>query len=254
MSATIKVMSFNIRVRANIDGNNFQDCRKDKILETIRREQPDLIGFQEVQDVSFAWLRDALPEYYILGHGRDVGYKGEFAPIAYRKDAFSLHSFGEKWLSLHEEVPQSRLEGLDQSNCARVYCYAELIHKDCDTPFAFYNIHTDHRGVTSRTVECALLLRHVHELGRPYVLTGDFNALPESECIQLILADGARDLCAEAGGTFHGFGTREIPSKIDYIFTDMDGNVEDAYLVADDDSCGCYYSDHNAICAYVELK
>ena len=253
MSATIKVMSFNIRCRVSKDGNNCQDFRKEKLLRMIRDEKPDLIGFQEVQDPSFAWLQEELPEYCILGHGRDAGYRGEFPPVAYRKDKFSLHAFREKWLSLQEDSPQSRLEGLDQSNCPRVYCCAELVHKDCDTPFAFYNIHTDHQGVTARTVECALLYRDIGQCGLPYVLTGDFNACPEEDCIRMILATGAKDLSKNLGGTFHGFGRLEVPSKIDYVFTDLEEGDTPAYAVADDDACGCYYSDHNAVCAFVNL-
>lgn len=254
MSATVKVMSFNIRCRVPADGNNFQDLRREKMLATIRREQPDLIGFQEVQEISYAWLQEVLPEYVFLGHGRDAGYRGEFAPLAYRKDRFYLHAFREKWLSFRDSDPASRLEGLDQSNCPRVYCCAELIHKDCQTPFAFFNIHTDHKGPTARTVECAQMLLDANRCGLPYVMTGDFNAQPEEDCIRMILAAGAKDLCAESGGTFHGFGRLSTPTKIDYIFTNMDGNTAEAYAVADDDSCGCYYSDHNAVCAYVELK
>lgn len=253
MSVEIKVMTFNIRCRVQKDGNNFQDLRKDKILEMIRREQPDLIGLQEVQEIPFAWLQEELPEYCFLGHGRDAGYRNEFPPVAYRKDRFCLHAFREKWLSLQEDLPQSRLEGLDQSTCARVYCCAELVHKECETPFAFYNVHTDHKGQVARTVECALLYRDINQCGLPYVLTGDFNARPDADCIQMILATGAKDLTREIEGSFHAFGALSEPVKIDYIFTNLKGDPARAYRVEDDDACGCYYSDHNALCATVKL-
>ncbi|MDR1416477.1 MAG: endonuclease, partial [Prevotellaceae bacterium] len=61
----------------------------------------------------------------------------------------------------------------------------------------------------------------------PIIITGDFNAPPESEVIQQVLADGTlsdvRSLAPtplEANGTYHEFG--KIPPEkqpiIDYIF------------------------------------
>ena len=53
--AKLKVMTFNIRVEADIDGINNLVNRREKILNTIATEAPDLIGFQEVRDGTRAW-------------------------------------------------------------------------------------------------------------------------------------------------------------------------------------------------------
>ena len=58
--AKLKVMSFNLRVEAQIDGINNLINRKGKILDVIATEAPDLIGFQEARDGTRAWLRDTL--------------------------------------------------------------------------------------------------------------------------------------------------------------------------------------------------
>ena len=42
----MKLVTFNIRYDCGTDGINNFSCRKPFILETIAREQPDVIGFQ----------------------------------------------------------------------------------------------------------------------------------------------------------------------------------------------------------------
>lgn len=256
MSVRVKVMTFNIRVRVKNDGDNFQDNRKEKILSVIRSEAPDLIGFQEVQDLSMEWLAKELSEYTFLGYGRDAGYCGEFSPIAFRTDRFSLLGFDQRWLSFADRTPASRIEGLDQSHCPRIYTHADLLVKGTTKPFSFYNIHTDHQGALARIAECTLLLNDVAHGAYPFVMTGDFNACPDEAAITMITGSrevlGTVDLTAELGGTFHGFGKRE-PIKIDYIFSNLEADVKETYAIPDDDACGCYYSDHNAICAFVTV-
>jgi len=253
----IKVMTFNLRVRSTADGANIFDNRRDKILNLIRREAPDVIGFQEASDVMLDWLKESLTDYYVLGHGRCKDYHGEGTPIAYRKDQFDLHSFKEQWLSFSPDVPASVFTGLDQSSCPRVLVCAELVHKDSNEPFAFFNIHTDHRGEEARVAECVLLAQQLAASKVPFVVTGDFNALPDSASITMLLSTkektGIVDATRSIVGSFHGFRGDVGKHKIDYVFTNMKTDPEESYAIADDDRDGCYYSDHNALCSFVEL-
>lgn len=257
MSVEMKIMSFNIRVRVERDGANCQDFRREKLISVIRKEAPDVIGFQEVQDASLKWLSEALPEYTFLGYGRDLHYSGEFVPIAFRTDRFALLGFDQKWLSFAERTPASRINGLDQSACPRIYTRAELVAYGMTKPFSVYNIHTDHAGALARVAECTLLLHDIAANEHPFVLTGDFNACPDEAAITMITGTkellGMVDVSASLGGTFHGFGQCD-PIKIDYIFTNLPADPARCYAVADDDSCGYYYSDHNAVCAYVTIE
>lgn len=255
----IKVMTFNLRVPVKRDGANHFSLRKSKIRDTILRESPDLIGFQEATDGTLAWLKETLTDYYIVGHGREWNYHGEGGPIAFRKDRFSLCGFRQKWLSLEPHQPGSRFEGLDQDVYPRVYCCAELIHRDGDRPIAFYNVHGDSGGDLTRTVESALLMRDIAANPYRFVLTGDFNARPNDPSISLITATenclGTKDLTAGISRSAHGFGDPNLDKncKIDYIFSNLPADAEESYLVDDDDSCGNYYSDHYALCAFVEI-
>ena len=259
MSTPIKVMTFNMRISTPVDGDNWFRNRKPKIAEVIRRENPDIIGFQEVCEEMQDFLAETFPEYIILGHGRKENYSWEGTPIAFRKSRFLLHTFRERWLTLEEELPGSLLEGMGQSDCPRVYCCAELIDRTCYKPFSFYNVHIDFIGESiAQYVESALLLKDVSESKFPYVLTGDFNATPDSGVIQTYLATkdrlGTVDATELVGPTLHGFGRYNPPThKIDYVFTNMKTDPAESYLVPDDNACGYYYSDHYAVCAYVSI-
>jgi endonuclease/exonuclease/phosphatase family metal-dependent hydrolase len=133
------------------------------------------------------------------------------------------------------------------------------VHKDCDTPISIFNIHTDYNGaLTTRVLECATLMRAAAASPWKFVMTGDFNAKPDTEEIHLItdaLSDrGVVDCTEKLGDTYHGFGLPDKSKwmKIDYIFTD--GECENSYAVEDIPQNGVYYSDHNAVCAEIILK
>lgn len=257
----IKVMSFNLRIRVEADGDNFFDLRCPKILSLIKREQPDVIGFQEADDVMRDMLAKDLPEYVFLGHGRSKEYDGEGTPIAYKKDRFYLHGFREEWLSVTPSTPATRIKGLDQSGCPRVYCCAELVDRETKKLFAFYNTHLDHKGKVAQIAETMMICQRIEQGKLPYVLTGDFNARPDHDAIKMLLATketlGTVDATERIAGTCHNFSMERIGkgdmSKIDYIFTNLHVDPARSYAIADDNSDGCFYSDHNAVCAFVNM-
>ena len=209
MSVKLKVCTFNLRTPVKADGINYFPNRKERILEGIRKENPDLIGFQEANDFMVDWLKTNLTDYYVVGHGRDKRMHGEGAHIAFRKDKFDLCRFEETWLSLTPNTPASRVDGVGQSTCPRVVTRADLLHKDATNPISFFNIHTDHMGEMSRVVECMMLAQEM--LKSPYrsIATGDFNALPDSQSITLFLentkAFGMVDATSEIPVSFHHY-------------------------------------------------
>jgi len=251
-------MTFNLRVRNLIDGANCFDFRREKILSVIRKEAPDVIGFQEATDTMMEWLKASLDEYYVLGHGRGKDYHGEGIPIAYRKDLFDLHGFRQEWMSFTPNKPASVFTGLDQSGCPRVFVCAELVHRESKVPFAFFNVHTDHRGEQARVAECIVLARELAASPFRFVVTGDFNAYPDSTSIQMLLLNadtlGIVDATKKIKGSFHGFKGDVGDRKIDYIFTNLPTNPSASYAIPDDDREGCYYSDHHALCSYIEIE
>ena len=249
----IKVMTFNLRIRTRSDGEYIFDLRQPKILDVINNEKPDVIGFQEANDDMLAFLQKNLPEYYFLGHGRNEDYHGEAPAIAYRWDRFSLYSFSQEMLSLTPQIAGSRVEGIQQSACSRAFASAELICKENSTRFSVYNIHTDH--IEQRTVfaECIMLMQAIGRRGGKFILTGDFNATPDTPAIEMIRESknvlGTVDLTANIQTSFHGYGRLEEDCKIDYIFTNLEGDPHNSYAVPQPEVG--FYSDHHALCAKI---
>ena len=256
MSQTLKIMSFNLRVDNTGDGINSFTNRFHRVVEVLEQEKPDLVGFQEVTQGMRDRLRDQLPGYTVQGCGREKNYHGESMLIAYRTDAVELISLENIWLSPTPHVAGSTFGG-DQSGCPRMFTSALVKHNDVPLPFYFINTHLDHVGKDARYLGATQLVQYISSHREYFILTGDFNATPDAREIGLITkaleARGAVDCTAELGPTFHNFGRLPMEKrvKIDYIFTD--GKCESAYVVEDIPVEGQFYSDHNAVCAFVTL-
>src|SRR5690348_9980614 len=99
-TATLKVMTFNIRYATAPDGANAWDKRKDLVRDTIRQFGPNLLGTQEVLAVQADFLADQLPELQLVGVGRDDGKRaGEFSAVLFRRERFEMTGSGTFWLS-----------------------------------------------------------------------------------------------------------------------------------------------------------
>ena len=257
MSQTLKIMSFNLRVDNTGDGINSFTNRFHRVVEVLEQEKPDLVGFQEVTQGMRDRLRDQLPGYTVQGCGREKNYHGESMLIAYRTDAVELISLENIWLSPTPHVAGSTFGG-DQSPCPRMFTSALVKHNDIPAPFYFINTHLDHVGAEARYLGAMQLVQYVSAHKEHFVMTGDFNATPDAREIGLITkaleCRSAVDCTAELGPTFHNFGRLPMEKrvKIDYIFTD--GRCESSYVVEDTPVEGQYYSDHNAVCAFITME
>ena len=88
----MKIVTFNLRMDTPADGPNRFANRREAIVERIRSEAPDVLGFQEALPAMYDYLRAQLPAYTFLGHGRSAQYLGEANPIAFRTDRFGRFS------------------------------------------------------------------------------------------------------------------------------------------------------------------
>ena len=256
----LKVMTFNLRIEAPLhDGINNLPNRKGRILETIKNEAPDLIGFQEARDETRAWLRDTLTDYVVFGCGRYKDYRGESAPLAFRKDRFELVSLDTFWLSSTPKIPESKYAGSDQSDCPRIATAVVLKPLESSELLLFVNTHTDHQGSMSRVLASAQLLEYASQKNMATVITGDFNAQPDSTEIKMMTSSKDFPLvdCTEKiGSTFHEFGklSPDKRVKIDYIFTNLKTDVKKSYAVEDIPVEGIYISDHQPVVAFVDIE
>ena len=138
----MKIVTFNLRMDTPADGPHRFLNRREAIVQRIRREKADLLGFQEALPAMYDYLRENLPEYTFVGHGRSEKYLGEANPIAFRTDRFALKRCATRWLSPKPEVPGSRFPE-DQSICPRIFATAELYDRRTDSVLRVVNTHLD---------------------------------------------------------------------------------------------------------------
>lgn len=255
MSEKIKVMTFNLRVAVKGDGANYFDYRLPRIVEFLNAEKPDIVGFQEVNDHMKEALYEHLTDYFVVGCGRDTTYRGESACLAYKKDRFQLIALENFWLSATPDIPGSRY-GLDQSPCPRITTAALLKLREASAPFWFVNTHLDHEGATAKLLGSIQLMQFVSTKKEKCVITGDFNANPDSKAIAVLTSNAKFpmvDCTANVGPTFHAYN--ETPrAKIDYIFTNMPCDINESLVYPDVPVDGVYLSDHRPVGAFIEVE
>lgn len=261
----VNVMSFNIRYDNPEDSLNNWQYRKDIAAQIIKDKQADIIGTQEVLFNQLSDLKERLPEYNAIGVGREDGLsKGEYSAIFYNKNKFSESRSGYFWLSKTPEVAGSK--GWDGA-CERIATWAVLRDISSGKEIFVLNTHLDHVGKIARQEGVTLLLNKVKELGAdlPVVVTGDFNASPESDVIKhvtdpvndkhLIDVRGIAAETSSAKWTFHDFGKlpEEKREYIDYIF--VNSKVEVAkFEVLPEKLNGIFLSDHTPVFAQIKIK
>ena len=95
----LKVMSFNIRYGTAMDGENAWPKRKDILVNTIKKYDPDVLGLQESIAFQADYIIEKLPEYRWFGVDRDVSGKGEMTAILYKHARLFPVESGHFWLS-----------------------------------------------------------------------------------------------------------------------------------------------------------
>lgn len=246
----MKIVTFNIRGDFGVDGANDFCHRKPLILKKLRQAQPDIVGFQEVLPHVADWMRAELPEYDVVGCGRETTLTGEQATIIFRQDKFTLIEMRTFWLSPTPLVPGSRYA--EQSWCPRTATELLLLRNADGRVFRVINTHLDHEGTQARRLGLGQILRHIEDAAffpdAPVILMGDFNATPDSEELR-IFADhpGYVDATKGIGTTFHDFMRQADGPHIDYIFLRGFEQV-DHQEKWEESALGVCLSDHYPIC------
>ncbi len=221
----LKVMTYNIRLSLESDGENSWGNRKQEALQMLNYYHPDFFGVQEAVPQQMADLKDGLKDYNYVGVGRDDGAnQGEYSAIFYNIEKFSVLKSGTFWLS---ETPEKPSKGWDAAY-NRICTYALLSTKNGGKKIWAFNVHFDHVGNEARKNSVNLILKKIKQLNPwnfPVVLMGDFNLTEDSEPIKMLSANlndsyyHSKTKPYGSKGTFTGFDTSKQPeNRIDYIF------------------------------------
>jgi endonuclease/exonuclease/phosphatase family metal-dependent hydrolase len=261
---TLNVMTFNIRYNNAAGSANAWPFRKDKVASQILFHDVDLLGVQEALHGQLEDLQQRLPSYKYVGVGRTDGeQKGEYSALFFDTARLQLLHSETFWLSQQPTVAGSK--GWDAA-ITRVVTWAQF--KDLKTNLKFYafNTHFDHMGKVARRESANLLLQKIESFAGkiPVIVTGDFNASPADEPIQLItdcnnlhhLTDSkAISATPHYGpsGTFNGFQQKEVNDEpIDYIFV-KNGVKVLKHATLSQSWNGLFSSDHFPVFAKLQL-
>ena len=259
----LKLMTFNVRYDNPDDNLNNWKYRKEAVTKLIRAENIDILGAQEVLVNQLKDITEKLPEYNFIGVGREDGKaKGEFSPIFYKKNKFTVMKSGYFWLSGTPEVPS---KGWDAA-CERIATWAQLKDNASGEIIFVLNTHLDHEGTMARQKSVELLRKNTAMLseGFPQIIMGDFNADPESTVIkQMLMRSNSNELFNSkavakkvygANWTFNGFGSVALKDRpiIDYIFINKAVRVKE-HIIAPETTNGKFLSDHSAVFIKVSI-
>ncbi len=247
----INIVSYNIRYNTPNDGINAWPNRTEMVTGLLQFHEAGIFGLQEALYGQIKDIENKMPNYAWFGTGRDDGDKeGEFSPIFYNKNLFTLEKNGQFWLS---ETPDKPGLGWDAA-CNRVCAWGKFTQIKTNKQFFVFNTHFDHMGDTARANSAILILKFIGEITAketlPVILTGDFNLTPDELPITLIKKElnDSREISVEPPygpvGTFNSFDyNHPLDKRIDYVFVNKKVKVL-KYAVLSDSKENRYPSDH----------
>ncbi|MEW4448252.1 endonuclease/exonuclease/phosphatase family protein [Qipengyuania sp. JC766] len=249
----VRAMTFNIRLDTQSDGPNAWPHRKEMVAALISHERPHLLGMQEVLLSQKQYLEAALPQYDVVGVGRDDGVAGgEFSPLFIDRTRYALLDSGTFWLS---ETPGKPSTGWDAA-LPRIATWAEVQDRRSGQQLRVLNTHFDHVGERARAESARLIGEWASAsiaAGIPVIVMGDLNSAPGSEPYAVI-SDAQFGLVDTRGaskrapygptGTFSGFDiARNAEQPIDHVFVSPGVSVA-SYAVLTQHWGGRLPSDH----------
>lgn len=233
---SLNVASYNVRLLTDADyksGNGWSQ-RVDCLCDVIRFSDFDIFGAQEVKYEQLSDMLYRLQDYDYVGVGRDDGAQGgEYSPVFYKKERFTLLDSGTFWLS---ETPEKVSKGWD-AKCRRVCSWGYFKDKVSRKKFWFFNLHMDHIGIVARRESAKLVVARIAEMcgkNASVVLTGDFNVAQDNEIYGIFADCGFLKDSYEAAefrfaptGTFNSFKPQNFTTRrIDHIWVSDNARVD----------------------------
>ena len=235
---SLRVMSYNIHVGVGMDKN----LDLERIAEVINRENPDLVGLQEVdRGVKRTEGKDEIAELANLtrmdfSFAPNLDYQGGQYGVA----ILSRHLIQQADHQKYENKRESERRGM-------LRVEIEFDRKKLN----FATTHLDYQLEDGRLFETEQLLRLLDSVSGPLIVAGDFNDEPSGSAYKLMLRkfqDGW--LQAKAKGEGLTYPADKPVKRIDYIFVRTSDRlrVKKVWLV------NTLASDHLPLIAEVEVQ
>ncbi|MGB5417278.1 endonuclease/exonuclease/phosphatase family protein [Algibacter sp.] len=256
---SVKVMTYNIRLDTESDGENAWPYRKDFLSSQVLFYGPDVLGVQEALPNQMLDLKNAFKNYNAIGIGRNGENNGEYSAIFYNAQKLKVENENTFWLS---ENPNVISKGWDAAY-PRICTYGLFTAIKSNQKFWVFNTHLDHVGAQAQTQGIQLILKRIETLNPenfPVVLMGDFNVEPNSELIanlnqKMNDSKSIAKINFGSNGTFNGFNVSQpVTRRIDYIMVSKSNIEVEKYGVLSSMVDLKYPSDHFPVITELILK
>jgi endonuclease/exonuclease/phosphatase family metal-dependent hydrolase len=242
----ITLVSWNIQTgsHSTLTGNNWLR-RKRALTKILLAANPDIFCVQEARLGQLQFLDKELIGHNRVGVGRDDGgEKGEHCAIFYRTARLVANDTGTFWLS---DTPDSQTSTWDLF-FKRICTWVSFSDQVTGQDFSLFNTHFPLNPFAQRPA-AELVIRKIGELcdNGKRILTGDFNAPPNSTAWRLFQESGLRhgqlleSDRQRPSSTYHLNGRPLV--CIDAVFV-SDGIVVHSHQSLDSRSGGVWPSDH----------
>ena len=180
-------MSFNVRYPNPGDGANIWENRRELLVDTIRRSDPDVFGTQELFYSQGEYIARELPQYDWFGVSRRGNHEDEHMGVFYKRGKLFPLESGTFWLS---ERPTEAGSMSWNVSLPRIVTWARF-RESSGREFWLYNTHFPHRADDAAArYECAkVIAKDIAErvpAGADLVLIGDFNSAADSDVHELL--------------------------------------------------------------------
>ncbi len=220
----LRICSWNLRCDFEGDGPNRWSMRKAAVAERLAEIDADIYAFQEPRAHQVDDLLRMLPDWMLIGVGRDDGQRGgEFSPLMVRR-TIPVTATGTWWISETPDVPGSIGYG---AHLPRLVTWAEC---GGPRPFRCYGTHLDHESQDARRVGLLQIADHLPTT-MPWLVAGDFNLDAAHKAFAPLRARGTDTLAGRQEGTWNAFVPGATPTeRIDSIWVSPEWRVERSWI------------------------
>lgn len=243
----MKVMSFNVKHRIFEDITGLWKKRYIKIKEYILKENPDILGLQELSKKGKKYLDRELKDYYIIGKKRhSIIFTNEYNCILIKKK-YEITSHNTFSLSDKINVLGRKNK---KDNFPRICVVGHIIAEG--KKIIVVNTHLDNSGYKNKKRLLKIYERIVESQSKDeeyIILTGDYNMTLDNKNLKKFSEKYTVPFEKVEVSTFTGY---DDIGPIDHIFLDKRLKYRNAKIHIDSNDNG-HLSDHYPISCEVEI-
>ena len=263
---TVRLGTYNLRMEQSDEAaDNKWAVRKDRLLTSIKENDFDIFGVQEVNTTMQNWAKTNLGTDYgifFFSPYNQSGSGDKAQGILYRSKDFELVKKGFFWACSTPDAMTKNDVG-DSGSFYRGGCWVILKHKGSGVQLFFMNTHgcLNSQPNKDNAVYYSQIEKKYNTDGLPSFFVGDMNARPTYDAIATFKT-WWKDLsetvpAAKKTGpenTYNGFSSQQGKYRLDYIFGRGDGITPVEYCTNNKLYNGMYASDHFPVWADVKIS